>query len=107
MKFVPIPLRKNERAPWHSITHLRLITGRRPDTGAAHERWRRLKELADRDGVIELTVAMAAIEPFRNLAGGPENSIKYDLRYWSNTVDHGDTSRDKGWLELGYLSAVP
>ena len=105
MSFVAIPpLRKRERVPWKSITHVRIADGKRPDTGRALERWQRLRGLADRDGVIELERVMSAIEPVRNKRRGREASIRDDLRYWANAEDHGETSLDKGWLELGSLN---
>lgn len=103
MEFVAISLSEKQWAPWDSITHVRLLQGRRPDTETALERWRQLKALADVNGIIELEGVIRAIDPVR-ADGDREKSIKSDLRYWSNPEDHGTTSKDKGWLELGYLS---
>ena len=105
MQFFAIPLWEYQRAPWRTITHVRLVRGTRPDSLRALDSWHRLKGLADSNGVIELSRTIGAIEPHRRKDGDREKAIMFDLRYFSNLKSHGKTSLNKGWLELGYLKS--
>lgn len=103
MPFVAVSQMPKTRTDWTGITHIHLISGRRPQTAGALARWRALTAAADGTGLVRLEAALSLIEPIRQLAGGREAAIRSDLRCWSNPVDHGNNNQDKGWLELGYL----
>ena len=103
MPFTAVTLQMNQRTPWNIITHIRLVDGVMPDTSMATARWSVLIELADVHRMIKLEDALLVLSPVRTLDGNRERSIKYDLRCWANPKGHGNNSRDKGWLELGYL----
>ena len=105
MRFVAIALREQERAPWDTITHIRLIEGQKPHTALAIKRWETLRSLADEQGIVDVGRAIDALKPVREKTTGREAAIKYDLRFWANPRSHGNNSLDKGWLELGYLGA--
>jgi hypothetical protein len=104
MPFHILPQRPLTPTRWEEVTHLRL-TGKKPETNLALARWKVLKTLADGDGVVPMHKALAILDPVRNLDSGREASIRSDLRNWSNPVDHGNNSQDKGWLELGCLTS--
>ena len=78
--------------------------GPKPDTPFKTERWKELRSLADRDGLVPLAMALANLEPVRTLDGNRERAIKSDLRAWSNPKDHGTNSQDMGWLKLRFIS---
>ncbi|HUD31197.1 MAG TPA: hypothetical protein VMQ93_20205 [Novosphingobium sp.] len=87
---------------WEDVTHVRVL--RQPDTAFALERWQALNAAADRDRLVPLAEALRILAPVRNLKSGRAASIRSDLRNWSNPSDHGNNSRDKGWIELGHLT---
>ncbi len=102
MQFHVVSHRQSEPTRWSEITHLR-ISEKVPDSPHAIERRKVLRKLADANGTVPISKVLAELEPVRKLQVGRERSIKSDLRNWSNSVNHGNNSRDKGWLELGYI----
>ena len=103
MPFVPIQPHAGQRTDWTTITHIRLVEGKQPDTKAALARWKILSTLADADGVMPLYVVFSAINPERN-RGGHEAAIRADLRCYSNPTKHGNNSQNKGWIELSHMA---
>jgi hypothetical protein len=97
MRFLPILHAPRARTKWNEITHVRLVRGKRPDTPRIVQRWEQLRSMADAHDLVPINQVLASIKP-------TQRSIETSLRLWSDPRDHGTNSRDKGWLELGYLA---
>jgi hypothetical protein len=103
MPFVPVQVTPGMPLDWSTVTHIRLVPGRKPDTPRAEKSREALQRIRAENGLIELERALATLDPVRDL-GDRQTGIKADLRHWANRREDARVTQDKGWLELGYIT---
>lgn len=101
MAFMKIELAHNENVDWNTATHVRLLT-ETGDDDAGQKILNHIKRRAT-DRVASVSSLFASFPHVRTYPDKLKG-MRQDLRQMANKRSSGEDSRNKGKIELGYLT---
>lgn len=101
MKFIAMRFEHNERAPWDSITHVRIRRSASADTAQGQRVLEHIRRHAARDGVAPISAIQSGFPARKQHLG--RRGMARDLRHMAGDRRSGISEQNKGLLDLGFL----